>query len=411
MFVFPPASFLAALGGFLRVRHISVCQDEETGSPPHLASDALSLSDDLFYVSFVQQGGLELSLHEEDSRMIICPLDRIKSVARKEHFTPNLFWVVESSNSVEDLSKVPLSLNSNFVTYQEDLQGRMVLTEWFKIKGGEPKKAFLGTWSLEGGLDVPVPFVWNRRSDMGGATLVNGVLLGDWPPMCIVSKDSEGVIKTSGLLSEVLDMIRTELNLTVHNVTPDDDEYGRMMPNGTWTGLVRELQEKRIDTAIAGLTISRDRSTVMDYTLGVIPHEVTIIARDLDGSGTRNKLGFWAYMTVFSPGLWILTGLFLAGGGLVIGFLLRTSESDTKLSHFLRGLSVSYLAMLQLGLSGLSSSNAWKTLPLRIAILSVTILFLILFIAYGCDLTSFLSSTAPPFRLSNFEVCGRVIYL
>ncbi len=392
-----PVELISALGVFLGVRHVTVCDDVLTRG---FYSQELSLLSKSFYVNVAAP--TDTFLAKDGMALIFCPSFHQVANVEVNKLDKHLHWLTSFPGG-SDLESLPLRLDSNFYTYVVSDNYYFLLTEWYKAHGGDLMSTHLGSWSPEHGLRVSVPFKWNRRTDLGGAVLVNGVLKGFWPPICIVTTTSTGMIETSGLLSDVLDNLMGQLNFTVEHVFTEDGEYGQLSSSGNWTGIIRDLQDGNIDMSMSGLTITSDRSAVAGFTLGVLRDVVVIVMRDPGFFGQRNKLNFWAYLNVFPLTVWILILIFLVGTAIHFHILTRFSRPKDDTMTFQAGMALSYLTLLQLSLDS-SHEQSLEQTPQRTAYFPVAIGFMFLFVCYNGDLTSFLTATSAPYKPKNFEV-------
>ncbi len=392
-----PTELLAAVSSFLWVKLVTICLEEPL-TDSFVLQEALSQD---FYTAFVKVENTSSPFPKtgKNEQIFVCPFSMIP----KEHksFLPESHWLTEFPG-MELIARLPLRLDSNLITLSGS-GDNVSLTEWFRIKDGETQHVPLGTWSPQTGLVVPHPVKWQRRGDLRGAELIDSVLLGYWPPICIVRLRQDSSVETRGFLPEALDVLSSRLNFTVQHVLAGDNEYGRMTPAGTWTGIVGQLNEKNADLSTSGLSITHERSQVIGYTVGVFINHVTILTRDPKIFGFRNKLCFWAYLTVFTWVLWIFVFLFLFVMGLWVGLVLfKTSQTKYQLC-FQRGFAASFLVLLQKGMDSLSPDQI-KTATQRITFLTLAMGSLLLFIGYNADLTSFLTASSPAVRLSTFKV-------
>ena len=394
-----PMEFLVAFTGFFEIKNVIFCHEESFNTDSVEVERMLGALQH-FYTASAQEKNISDFLNNVDNKVLfVCPFHDIQT--EEEHFLPHVYWLTEFQE-ISEASVLPLRLDSNFVSYTES-QDKLELTEWFKVKGGNILSTPLGLWSFRAGLTVPLPMKWERRGDFGGASFVNGIILGDWPPICMVNQKQDGTVEIWGLLPDVMDVLKAKLNFTVQHVIVEDNEYGRLAPTGVWTGIVKELEEKRADLTFAGLTITHDRSQVAGYTIGVFTNTVTILVRDPKVFGFKDRLNFFAFITVFSLALWICVSLFLFAMSLFLGLLPWKPPFDNNKLSFQRGFAASFLALLQLGMDSLSSENI-EAKANRIAFFTLSMGCLFLFIGYNADLTSFLTATAPAVKLSTFKV-------
>ncbi len=92
--------------------------------------------------------------------------------------------------------------------FRDPFRSSISVHEHYSARGGIPIKGFFGRWSGLLGLDIPTRARWERRSDLGGAELVATAEV--WRPLN--SFDERG--GTVGLMADVMDVLRAELNFT-----------------------------------------------------------------------------------------------------------------------------------------------------------------------------------------------------
>ena len=108
-----------------------------------------------------------------------------------------------------------------------------------------------GSWSIDTGLTLPMYNKWIRRKDMQGAKLKIQALV--YPPYYneMIPTDSPGEFRFStmdgGMYADLWFVLQSFLNFTYVLTKPPDGQAGVLKSDGTWTGMIRELQERRID--------------------------------------------------------------------------------------------------------------------------------------------------------------------
>ncbi len=144
----------------------------------------------------------------EEKVMIVCDLP--EEQVPKAAFSSSVVWLIEndpSSVPSDIATKHPLSLESNLLVYDhDDARGITSIFEIYCVKSQVPKKTLLGYWSESGGLLVPEPTKWERRSNLSGVTLVNVVL--EWEPMINVAEDN---VMLTGLFPDIIHAIQDYL--------------------------------------------------------------------------------------------------------------------------------------------------------------------------------------------------------
>ena len=107
-----------------------------------------------------------------------------------------------------------------------------------------------GSWSNDTGLTLPMYNKWIRRKDMQGAKLK--VMLKEYPPYIneMIPTDTPGEFTMNpggGMYVDLFFALQSVLNFTFVLTKPPDGQYGVLKSDGTWTGMIRELQDQRID--------------------------------------------------------------------------------------------------------------------------------------------------------------------
>ena len=76
-------------------------------------------------------------------------------------------------------------------------------------------------------------------------------ILSQYPPWQVLKKDNKGrIIETSGLIFEVLDQISYKLNFSYTVREPYDGQWGIRHQDGSWSGMIRQLDEKEVGFSI-----------------------------------------------------------------------------------------------------------------------------------------------------------------
>ena len=137
-------------------------------------------------------------------------------------FASQVVWLVpDAAISGAVAEELPLNFNSNLLSFStSSTEGEddevVEISETFTItsvKSRVTRTISFGTWTpMEeedkgGGLSVPEPVVWERRSDLSGVTLVNTVL--DFEYMVNLMTDN---VTMTGLMVDVLELLQKSLN-------------------------------------------------------------------------------------------------------------------------------------------------------------------------------------------------------
>ena len=101
--------------------------------------------------------------------------------------------------------------------------------------------------------------------------IIQGITLSvtSQPSMPYVSliKNGDGALQLrNGIFVEVFKELSHRLNFSYTVVNPPDGEWGVLKGDGTWSGMVGQLETKKVDIAVADFTITEQRSRVMKFS-------------------------------------------------------------------------------------------------------------------------------------------------
>ena len=184
--------------------------------------------------------------------------------------TPSIF----SSNCpllipIEYRDELKLRLDSNIIFYKAEPGQKYKLIDSFAIKGGPTISVPIGYWDMMNGISfVESKNRWDRRSDLRGATFLNGFYHNY--NLAEFVRDAEGkVVGSEGYFQDLLFYMTDRLNVTIKTV-----EYGRQskyLENDTWTGPKGAILRKEVDVHSAGTGITLGESLrVYDYPIPII---------------------------------------------------------------------------------------------------------------------------------------------
>ncbi|XP_064089815.1 glutamate receptor-like [Macrobrachium nipponense] len=92
------------------------------------------------------------------------------------------------------------------------------------------------------------------------------VAVGSWPPWCELAFGANGSVEATGIAVEIFKIVVQKMNYTYTYVTAGNDEWGRLLQNGTWTGLIGMNVYGKSDMALGPFVVSWVRSLAVDYS-------------------------------------------------------------------------------------------------------------------------------------------------
>ncbi len=207
---------------------------------------------------------------------------------------PEFVWLSFDKTIPE---KLPLRLDSNYLTYEAGANGSWILYENYKVKRGILQRAAVSTWTKKYGVKMRRKELWERRSDLGGTTLTNVML--PFTTWNIIMNDSAPL---NGLMPNVLDALAMSLNFSVEWMRPDDGSFGSELESGTWTGIIGDLVNVSADLSSAGLVVTEKRKKVIDFSLTVVEDKFQLYR--LSSQKQASHLNVLAFLKIFNVKVW-----------------------------------------------------------------------------------------------------------
>ncbi|XP_021323941.1 glutamate receptor ionotropic, kainate 5 isoform X2 [Danio rerio] len=114
-------------------------------------------------------------------------------------------------------------------------------------------------------------------------------------------QDFQGSDQYEGFCVDMLRELADILKFSFRIKLVDDGLYGAPEPNGSWTGMVGELINRKADLAVAGFTITSEREKVIDFSKPFMNLGISILYRVHIG----RKPGYFSFLDPFSPAVWL----------------------------------------------------------------------------------------------------------
>ncbi|XP_059160214.1 probable glutamate receptor [Physella acuta] len=171
-------------------------------------------------------------------------------------------------------------------------------TVWTLYFGGNNSRHLTPVALVSAGLDIDLlggdAIFPNINFGLNHRTLV--VSTKQW--LHFVTKSVEdGRATYDGFCMDVLQYLQRALNFTSQMVEPADDEWGRLLDNGSFTGLMGQLQRKEVDLVAAPLTIHEMRERVMDFTFPYFVDYTSVMMKLPDPADRK-------WLTIIQPFRW-----------------------------------------------------------------------------------------------------------
>ena len=192
---------------------------------------------------------------------------------------------------------------------------------------------------------------------------------------------------------DVLKTLKNDLNFTYTIKYPSDMSYGQLLDNGSWNGIVGELHKQNADIGLCDLSVTEQRSKVVDFTVGLY-----IASARMWMMIPKRSFSWTTFVAVFADDYWIGLCSVTAGLSVVFFIIFLFINSETTIDA---GTSVSTVC---LSLVALEIPVDPKKVPGRILVFTVTLIFGALnFWAYNAGLVSLLTAETLVFPIRSMK--------
>ncbi|MPC79258.1 Glutamate receptor ionotropic, NMDA 2D [Portunus trituberculatus] len=133
-----------------------------------------------------------------------------------------------------------------------------------------------------------------------------------------------------GFMVSVLEYLAQGLNFSFSYQRPPDGTWGAKLPNGSFSGMVGQVQRKDVNFGLGPFSIDAARYEVIDFTWPVS----SVIVKVFAGRGSP-EVDPWAFLLPLGPGVWtaMIASLLLLS---IVTFFLSVvfSQEDLSIEHF-----------------------------------------------------------------------------
>uniref|UniRef100_A0A8B9L134 Glutamate receptor, ionotropic, kainate 5 n=1 Tax=Astyanax mexicanus TaxID=7994 RepID=A0A8B9L134_ASTMX len=170
----------------------------------------------------------------------------------------------------------------------------------------------------------------NASETLANKTLIITTILENPYVMRKVNyQELEGNDQYEGFCVDMLKELSDILKFTFRIKLVDDGLYGAPEPNGSWTGMVGELINRKADLAVAAFTITSEREKVIDFSKPFMTLGISILYRVHIG----RKPGYFSFLDPFSPAVWLFMLLAYLAVSCVLFLAARLSPYEWYNPH------------------------------------------------------------------------------
>uniref|UniRef100_A0A674GNM0 Glutamate receptor n=1 Tax=Taeniopygia guttata TaxID=59729 RepID=A0A674GNM0_TAEGU len=167
----------------------------------------------------------------------------------------------------------------------------------------------------------------NASDSLANKTLIITTILEN--PYVMRVGGAGGPERYEGFCVDMLRELAALLKFRFHIKLVEDGLYGAPEPNGSWTGMVGELINRKADLAVAAFTITAEREKVIDFSKPFMTLGISILYRVHMG----RKPGYFSFLDPFSPAVWLFMLLAYLAVSCVLFLAARLSPYEWYNPH------------------------------------------------------------------------------
>ena len=230
----------------------------------------------------------------------------------------------------------------------------------------------IGSWKIDTGLEmlhVPITFIGGTFqppksliNSLNGKVIRIGTIEGTFvyrrkTPVC---KNSTKPSCWYGLFIDLNNRLAKDLNFTYELIPSPDGKFGNYDEDlGRFTGLVYELEQRRIDVAAVGLTVNSERMKVIDFLTHIF--DVRYVGTYVPQKASQSNI--WFFVRPFYYDVWVMIPVIIVIAGIVITIINLLSPIQRLSGQNNKSLLSSFFTMIFLVTSGLVGREGGDTLP------------------------------------------------
>ncbi|XP_037089391.1 glutamate receptor ionotropic, kainate 5-like [Pollicipes pollicipes] len=225
------------------------------------------------------------------------------------------------------------------------------------------------------------------------------------PPFVKIHQEMANHFTHSGYLIDLWNIISAELDLRYRLLPPRPGGYGALLHNGSWTGMVGELAEKRADVALAAMFYREDRAAVLDY-VNMAPvwsghYEFHMRAGERDTAALSGDM-FASLLRPLHQHVWPMLFLSLVALAIVLVTSVRLSRGPAESGPTRREFSFGFSCLsVLMTVTGQGWAVTPVSAPARIVTICSWITGLLITFHYTANMVSHLTVVQPAAPISS----------
>ncbi|XP_068737794.1 glutamate receptor 2-like isoform X1 [Montipora capricornis] len=223
-------------------------------------------------------------------------------------------------------------------------------------------------------------------------------------PFFFANTKEDGTVYYTGYCIDLLNELARTLHFTYEIYVVPDGKYGALTENGTWNGMVGELDRKNADVAVGPLTATVLREKAVDFMMPFMCFTEDVLIRKRT---SEKEIGFLQFMNPFKLEVWFCTlativiisiSVFVINYYSPYGYKQEDGKGTSEEFNYFNSLWFSVACMLQQG-----GDNTPRSLSGRILAGCYWFCILIWVSTYTANLAAFFTVKNAEDPIANLE--------
>ena len=232
------------------------------------------------------------------------------------------YWFVNGLSSIDNLD-IRLRFDSEFYVLKEKTGPAIDLFESYELGVDTQRKIITKTLGLSKKATEKLEFdtgnKWKRRSNLMGMHFELVTVPISNKIMTPYSAASEWL----GMIPDIMKSLARDLNFTYSFAPSRDGKWGGYdTRTGQWNGIVKDLLDGNADMAAASLSVTKDRSEVLDF---MMPFEHENIGCFIS---TQTSYSWKTYLLPFLYETWAVLFVILISCSVVFAFVAKAGDDE-----------------------------------------------------------------------------------
>ncbi|CAH1800045.1 unnamed protein product [Owenia fusiformis] len=192
----------------------------------------------------------------------------------------------------------------------------------------------IGRWDPKKGVNITKDY--NKVKQQVKHSLKNKTLIVTTvlePPYAMAKEDPDGILQGNdrfeGYCIDLLENIANHLKFNYTIIPVADGQYGAQNKDGEWSGVVRELIDRKADLAVASLTITYLREQFIDFTKPYMNLGISILYK----KPMKKNPELFSFLAPLSVEIWLYMIAAYLGVSFMLFILARFSPYEWYNPH------------------------------------------------------------------------------